>query len=532
MSRCELTRCVPGWLTTGSLAVALVFVAGCGSPATPKVAELPLKGVQIQVAAVGDAAVIPAVNAQRGEWEASRGANCTILDKPIESSPANTADVLVFRGDRLGDLVDAGVLATIPEASLFPPPPRQPGDEDRDADDDGPGLPPDAESSDAESLKFTEVISGYRDQVAKYGPDRMALPYGGSGLVLIYNRAAFDREANQAEAKKAGQSLKAPKTWSELDALAKFFHGRDWDGDGTKDSGIVAALGADPEGVGDTILLCRAAALGQHRDHYSLLFDSDSMAPRLTSPPFVEALKAHTALKALAPEGAEGLDANAAREAFRQGKAALLIDRAELAGRWGAPGSKVKNIGVAALPGSERVYDPANKKWEDLKSPNRPSYLPFGGGWLVAVSASATGKKKDAALDFVKYLVLPETSSRVRSDRDFPMLPVRGAQIAQGLPDPRSAPGVDSHDWSEAVSSTLQAERVVPGLRIPQAQGYLDDLSAGRVAALKGLEAEKALEQVTAAWIKRTETLGKERQLWHYRRSLNSLVTASKPPGR
>src|SRR5262249_22381762 len=163
------------------------------------------------------------------------------------------------------------------------------------------------------------------------------------------------------------------------------------------------------------------------RDHFSLLFDSDAMAPRVASPPFVEALEKTVALKAYAPPGAEGFDAEAARAAFREGRAALLIDRAERFGRWGGP--KVKSVGVAPLPGSARGYEPALKKWDDAKPVNRPAYLPFGGGWLVAVAASARGAQREAALDFAKYLINPETSKRVGSDRDFPMLPVRASQV-------------------------------------------------------------------------------------------------------
>jgi multiple sugar transport system substrate-binding protein len=150
----------------------------------------------------------------------------------------------------------------------------------------------------------------------------------------------------------------------------------------------------------------------------------------------------------------------------------------------------------------------------------------------VAVAASAKGRQREAALDFITYLVNPETSNRVRSDRDLPMLPVRGSQVAQGLLDPRSAPGVESRAWSEAVGKTLLAVRVVPGLRTPQAQGYLSDLSKGRVAAAGGEPADKALKGVADAWKERTRSLGVERQLWHYRRSLNSLVTAPEPPPR
>ena len=135
-----------------------------------------------------------------------------------------------------------------------------------------------------DALQFADVLPAFREQVSKYGSDRVALPYGGSALVLVYHPAAFEREPNREAAKKAGIKLEPPTTWEELDALAKFFQGRDWDGDGEADYGIALALGSDPEGVGDATFLARAASLGQHRDHYSLLFDADTMEPRIDVP--------------------------------------------------------------------------------------------------------------------------------------------------------------------------------------------------------------------------------------------------------
>jgi multiple sugar transport system substrate-binding protein len=514
-----------GWLI--GLAAAMT---GCGSSGEPgKAAVAPFQGVGVTVAAIGDTKILPTVSAQRGEWEASRGGTCKVLDVAVEPSPILEAHVLIFPAERLGDLVDVGALAVLPEVVVRPRLKAQEGDEAGDA------AAREAESSagaepQADPVQFDDVLGAFRDQVSKYGSDRMALPYGGTALVLVFNREAFDREANRTEAKAAGIALEPPATWPQLDALAKFLNGRDWDGDGSNDHGIALALGADAEGVGDATYLARAASLGQHRDHYSLLFDSDTMEPRLTTPPFVEALEGHVALKAYGPPGVEGFDAEAARVAFRDGKVALLIDRAERAARWG--GGKAKFIGVAPLPGSAKVYEPARKTWEKVATPNRPVYLPRGGGWLVGVSATARGRQREAAIDLVKYLIGPETSNRVRSEPAFPMLPVRGSQVVQGLADPRSAPGVEARSWSEAVKQSLGAARVVPGLRIPRATDYLADLSKGRVAAAKGEPASSALGDVAKAWARRTSSLGTERQLWHYRRSLNALVTTPKPPDR
>ena len=135
-------------------------------------------------------------------------------------------------------------------------------------------------------------------------------------------------------------------------------------------------------------------------------------------------------------------------------------------------------------------------------------------------------------MDLARYLANPENVNRLRGERSFPMLPVRSSQMGRGLPDPTAAPDVDPRQWSDAVSRTLLAERVVPGLRIPDATGYLEDLTRARVSALAGKDPEAALREVAAAWTARTRSLGTQRQLWHYRRSLNSLTTLPQPPQR
>jgi multiple sugar transport system substrate-binding protein len=466
------------------------------------------------------------VAAQRGEWAASQGAKVDIRGV-VDSASLAGVDVLVFPGDRLGELVDRGALAVLPEALVLPPPARE-------VDEEAEPRPAESNAYDpanADPLRFSEIVPAFRDQVAKYGSDRMAFPYGGTALVLVYDRAALELAANREAAERESLALTVPRTWEQLDALAKFLQGRDWNGDGTPDHGIALALGSDPEFLGEAIFLARAASLGQHPHQYSFLFDADRMTPRIDTPPFVAALEALVALADSGPPGVAGFDGAAARQAFREGKVALLIDRAEMAAGW-SHGKTA--IGVAPLPGSARVYDPARKQWEEAKPDNDPSYLPCGGGWLIGVNRAATGAKREAAVDFARYLVNPETAKRVRGDRAFPMISVRSALLGQGPPDPRAALGVDARKWADAVNRTLIARRVVPGLRIPQADGYLGDLSRRRMAVLgeEHQPAAAALQEVARDWARRTEALGAARQAWHYGRSLNVLVTADEPPPR
>ncbi|WZO95822.1 extracellular solute-binding protein [Isosphaeraceae bacterium EP7] len=502
------------------LLLALVLESGCGGPAAdePGVGKAAsFKGVKLVVGMVGAEGLKSAVEGQRGEWAATRGAEVSVRQEPVDLKVLGGVDLLIFPGERLGDLVDAGVLAVIPDLALKP---RPRAESESTADP--------AKVEETDSFKAGDLIPVYRDQVTHYGADRFALPLGGTGFVLVMNRAALDSEASKAAASSAKVELAPPATWSQLDALAAALNGKDWSGDGQPDFGIALALGDDTEGTADALFLARAAAAGQHRDQYSYLFESDTMVPRVASPPFVEAMAALVKLAPSGPPGMNKFDAKAARAAFAAGNVAMLVDRAERASEWGDANA----IAVAPLPGSSRVYDPARKAWESTESPNQASYLPDGGGWLVGVAAKLDGPSRVAALDFALFLAGPDTTNRLRADRVAPQLATRNAQLRQGLPNPRSAPGVDARQWAEAVEKTLRAPRVLPGLRIHDAAGYLSDLTKGRLAALAGTPADKALAEVSASWDRRTDLLGRARQVWHYRRTLNTLETAAQPPAR
>lgn len=497
------------------------WAAGCSRPETaPERAARPnFQGVELVLGAVGDPEILAGISAQRGEWTASRGGELRVVDPvdPGDPSAAAEFDVLVFPGWELGNLIDRDLLEEIPNAVVLPPKPAgsDQGDDDEDREEAG--------------YRYDDLAPAFREQAGKYGTERYALPVGGSALVLAYHREALESEANQAAAREKGVSLKPPTTWEELDALARFLQGRDWTGDGSADFGLAAALGDDAEGLANATFLSRAASLGWHRDQYSFLFDADNMAPRIASPPFVEALSAIAAWRELGPPGVEAFDAAAARASFREGKTALLIDRAEKAAEW----STGDLVGVAPLPGSARVYEPLRKLWSEGDSPNRPTHLPRGGGWFVGVRKGLDPAKREAAFDLALYLTEADVASRIAAERTFPMLPVRISTLGRGFPDPSSAPNVEARSWSDAVSQSLLAERVLPGLRVPEADGYLADLSKGRIEAIAGGKpAGEALEEVAAAWTKRTDALGRRRQLWHYRRSLNALATLPQPPAR
>jgi multiple sugar transport system substrate-binding protein len=174
--------------------LATLALAGCSGDAKPKVLEKPFAGLKLVVAVVDDAALLPSIKSQRGEWSARTGAEVTVLDRPItpEGLAESKADVVVFPGDRMGDLIDLKALATIADAVVLPPEPTP-----------AEGSEPTPEPT-PDEFKYKDIVAGYRDQVTRYGPDRVALPLGGSALVVAFHRSAFDSPANQEAAKAAG----------------------------------------------------------------------------------------------------------------------------------------------------------------------------------------------------------------------------------------------------------------------------------------------------------------------------------------
>ncbi len=508
-----------GWM--GFLAVALAGIAGCSSSAPEEKPAGPrFPGVSLRLGAFDCAEILAGAASVHGEWAASRGGQVSLVEAPLTlETVSQAADVFFFPGERMGELVDLGRLEVLPNEILYPRPRQvEPGAEDQ---------PPARESTTAEEpFNLHDVLPAFGDVACRYGSGCVALPVGGSALVLAYRRDVLESKQLAAAAAAAKVRFEPPRTLDELVALARFLNGRDWDGDGKPDHGIAFAAAPGAANSASNVYLSIAAALGQHPDHFSFLYDGETMAPRIDAPPFVEAMGALLRLGAAGPDSMAKFNAAAARKAFRDGQVALLIDRAERVGQW----SGGKPVGVSALPGSSKVYEPLEKKWETPARPNAPTLLLKGGGWLVGVAAGLAGPKREAALDLALYLAGLESVNRLRTERGSPMLPVRAVQLGQGLPDPTQAPDVDARLWMDTVGRVLQADRVVLSPRLPGSSDDLADLDQAIAAALAGTSPESALKQAAARWAERTAKFGPKRRLWHYRRSLGKLATDPSPP--
>lgn len=467
----------------------------------------------VRLGIVGDRRFLSVVSAQSGDWSATSGGEVKTIEEPLPEPNFAGADVIVFKGDRYPELAAAGVLEVIPDSALK----LAPGSRSADSTQ-APAQSPGG--------RLDELPANYRLQVSKFGGERLALPLAGSALVLVYRKDILKRAEAEAPAKSSRDPL--PKTWGDLEALAAQLAGRDRDGDGRAEAGIVLPLANDENDSSALDLYLQVCAcLGLHRDQFTFLMSPETLEPWVTSPPFVEGFQSLQSLAAHAPRADAAMTAAVARALFRSGRAAMLIDTAEHYFEWNDPKAP-HPVGVARLPGVARVYNIDRKTWDAFDELNRPARACGSGGWLVGVARSASPKVKAAALDFAFYLIGDDASARIAADRSHPTVPLRADVIAQGLPAARSAPGVDGVSWSKAVSATVNAETLTLDPRLVGARQYLDLIDQARMRAIAGEPIEKALEAAANAWRELTTKAGKKDRLESYRRGLNTV--ASKRP--
>src|SRR5262245_11951607 len=129
----------------GLLAGLGAAIPGCWQESRPPENTAPsFRGITLKVGALDEPGLLAGVTAQRGEWVASRGGEIIIHEQPVTLESVGEVDILLFPGDRLGDLIDAGRLAAIPNEAVMPPapgdrpggePPRSTADEAKVAED-------------------------------------------------------------------------------------------------------------------------------------------------------------------------------------------------------------------------------------------------------------------------------------------------------------------------------------------------------------------------------------------------------------
>lgn len=360
-----------------------------------------------------------------------------------------------------------------------------------------------------ESVQYLDVLPHYK-RVASWGDTAYMVPIDGDRHYLQYRRDLLENPNYRAQFKRAtGKELQVPKTWPELQEIARFFQGRKLP-DGSLISGLAEVT------VNDALLgnyfIKRAAPYAKHPAvKGGFYFDLKTMEPLINTPGWVEALKDFVAAQDLHPKGGQSMSFFDTISAFGRGNVVFTDSWDDPFIEAMEPGNPLRDkVATALSPGSRKVWNRKTGKWDAFPSVNYAPYIVYG--WTGGVAKSS--RHKEAAFDFLGFYANRRNHQADLHVGRFGMNPFRGSDL-----DVQQ--WVDGADWDPAVArsyvDTLQAQSKsrnrVLDLRIIRGQEYVHLLAIGVYRAITGRDTPQvALDGVAARWRELTQRIGVDRQ--------------------
>ncbi|TWT67721.1 hypothetical protein Pla123a_42770 [Posidoniimonas polymericola] len=254
-------------------------------------------------------------------------------------------------------------------------------------------------------------------------------------------------------------------------------------------------------------LLAQAAPLAVHELRESVLFDPESMAPKITSEPFVAALEA---LVAAPPAD--------------QAPAQLVVPSRPAE----AVAGTAKGVRVSPLPGASRFYHPVRNEWITVNgAPRRVSLVGVDGRLVGVTAASRNGA---AAFKLAAWLA-GKSNARQLAQASRHVANVR--RSLSRLPDDWQGQGAAGlgREFAAALDAAWQNKLRLVAPRLIEVERYLVALDDAVQQAIDGQsEPLDALRQAADRWDTLTDEVGRQRQRSCYLRHLG--VEQYEPPKR
>lgn len=368
-------------------------------------------------------------------------------------------------------------------------------------------------------IEWDDVLPIYKNSVLSHNNIAYGMPYDGDCINLYYRKDIFENKAIKSKFKKAtGLELDVPKTWEEYKRIAKFFTGWDWDGDGKIEYGN--ALLRKKGDVSMLQFFATAAAYAKYPDDKAYYFDPDTMKPRVNDPAFIEGLKDYIELVDYAPKGVLNFAGHDVRNSFVTGEVAMALDWADL-GIYAAENEisilKDNQVGYAQIPGSNRVYNPKSKKWENRY--NQASSI--SGSWSFFVNKDS--KHKKLAFEFASFMTSKEMTTKYAAISGNAVNPSRYSHFKDYSSWEQSGFTEEAAKrYLDEISKSLTQTNIVYDITLPGAGEYYQALDESVYKALKGnLSAEDALNEAAKKWDVITDSIGRKKQIEYYKESLN-----------
>jgi len=330
-----------------------------------------------------------------------------------------------------------------------------------------------------------------------------------------------------------------PKTWQQVRDIAKFFHGKDWNGDGQADNGITMHLKVGGQGFAHFVALSAPFSISPShsgdptkidRYHNVYWFDPETMKPLINSPGHVRALEFLMELSHYGSPAMLGWDLSTAWDDFLTGKAVMVFS-------WGDVGSLAEDpqrsairgkLGAAGIPCSEEWYDlETNKFITDAKNPNCVGNL-MGASWHGVISSLS--KNQDLAYHFLAWQATEPINfwntaygwTGVNPGAEWQFFPPRGKATIEDY----TLAGYEVNDVKEFINAYEANIYNYPimqtYLRIPGTPEYWEILDVHLSEAVTGQSSpQESLDRTAKDWEGITHRLGLENQLKIYQQAIN-----------
>jgi multiple sugar transport system substrate-binding protein len=373
---------------------------------------------------------------------------------------------------------------------------------------------------------FNTVLPALQNLYALGGKKYMVAS-DGDGQVLYYRRDVLSDPKWQAEFKQElGYDLPVPPTtWDQFRDVAKFFNGKDFNGNGKPGNGLTMHLKVGGQGMFH--FMSMSAPFVISKDQPKLYwFDPADMKPLINSPGHVKALTQLAELVKYGPEAMLGWSLGESWDYFLKGDAVLSFSWGDLGALAQQEGSQVKGkVGTAPIPGTNEWYSFDKKDFVKADQPNIVGNT-TGGSWSGVISKSS---KAPEAAYYLLALMATEPKSAVYAlrgwdgvdpGRTFHFLPPHGTAKIEGY----EAAGWDKGDaegYTNAYFELFSNPVQFPYLRIPGTFEYWTALDVHLSEAVTGAQTpQEALDATATEFDAITDRLGREDQLKSYKESL------------
>jgi multiple sugar transport system substrate-binding protein len=370
-------------------------------------------------------------------------------------------------------------------------------------------------------LQWDDIAPFFRNFSATYNGRNYTIPLDGD-FHMVYYRTDLLAQAG----------LKPPETWDDYLSIAKFFNGKDLNGDGKPDYGSCISKKRGAQGwqfvwsFVTPFLQTQGTAQGS-------FFDTSNMKPLVNNDGWRKAMEIFKETSKYGPPEELNMDVGDTRGLFVTGRCALSMDWGDIGSLAVDPAtSKVQDkVGAVVTPGTKQVVDfktgklvPCDKTTcpYAVNGVNHAPYACFG-GWSAGINKNS--KVKDAAYAFFSYMAQPAQANVDVTLGKTGFNPYRTSQFlnrdqwVKGGFSPAAA-----SDYLGAIEASLASPNMVLDLRIPQNQRYLqvvlDTAMSQYLAGETNLD--QFQKQVNDGWEALTNELGRDKQLAAYKGSLGA----------